>query len=98
MELTDLIIAKYRQLCKTHNLKTFEFEAEDLVFVNGFIKALKYWSSFDIDDNMMIRALDVAIDEYVKCIEEDKNYRDLFDKSFMFVSLPKIEEQEGKDE
>jgi hypothetical protein len=76
----------------------YEFEAEDLVFVNGFIKALKYWSSFDIDDNMMIRALDVAIDEYVKCIEEDKNYRDLFDKSFMFVSLPKIEEQEGKDE
>ena len=29
----------------------YEFEAEDLVFVNGFIKALKYWSSFDIDDN-----------------------------------------------
>ena len=33
----------------------YEFEAEDLVFVNGFIKALKYWSFFDIDDNMMIR-------------------------------------------
>ena len=47
---------------------------------------------------MMIRALDVAIAEYVKCIEEDKNYRDLFDKSFMFVSIPKIEEQEDKDE
>ena len=46
----------------------------------------------------MIRALDLAIDEYVKCVEEDKNYRDLFDNKFMFVSLPKIEEQEEKDE
>ena len=103
--MLDLIMIVIRALGSelfSNNLTSiqswYEFEVEDLVFVNGLIKALKYWNSFNIDEDMMIRALDLAIDEYVKCIEEDKNYRDLFDNNFMFVSLPESEEQEEKDE
>ncbi len=76
----------------------YEFEVEDFVFVNGIIKALKYNNSFNVDSDEILRALDFAISEYVHCIEEDINYRGLFDNNFMFVSLPESEEQEDKDE
>ncbi|MBQ7256526.1 MAG: GntR family transcriptional regulator [Abditibacteriota bacterium] len=35
MELTDLIIRKYRQLCKEYNLKTFEYETGDFTPESG---------------------------------------------------------------
>lgn len=78
--------------------KWYEFEPEDLIFVNGIIKALKYNDSFDISLDDIIEALDFAIDEYVTCIEKDEVYRDKFDKSFMYVCFPEKEEQEDKDE
>ena len=79
----------------------YEFEMEDFVFVNGIIKALKNYSSFDITEFEVMDALDIAIEEYINCIENDVNYREKFDKKFMFVCFPEKEEnkeQEDKDE
>lgn len=82
----------------------YEFEPNDLVFVNGIIKALKNNNSFDTTRDEVMRALDFAIDEYVCCIENDLDYRKKFDKNFMYVCFPEKaeklneEEQEDKDE
>lgn len=78
--------------------KWYEFEPDDLILVNGIIKALKYNDSFDISSDDVMRALDFAIDEYIYCIENDVTYREKFDKSFMYVCFPEKEEQEDKDE
>lgn len=81
--------------------KWYEFEPDDLVFVNGIIKALQYNNSFDTTNNEVMKALDDAIDEYIYCIENDLEYREKFDKNFMYVCFPekeKKEEQEDKDE
>lgn len=79
----------------------YEFEMEDFVFVNGIIKSLKDYSSFDITEFEVMDALDAAIEEYINCIENDVDYREKFDKNSMFVCFPEKEEnkeQEDKDE
>lgn len=79
----------------------YEFEMEDFVFVNGIIKALKDYSSFNITEFEVMDALDIAIEEYIDCIESNVNYREKFDKNSMFVCFPEKEEnkeQEDKDE
>lgn len=79
----------------------YEFDYEDMILVNGIIKALKYYNSIDVPDSEILRALDWAVEEYVHCVDDDLDYRERFDKTFMFVCFPKHEdkeEQEDKDE
>lgn len=74
---------------------------EDFVFVNGIIKALRDYSSFDTTEFEVMNALNIAIEEYINCIENDVDYREKFDKNSMFVCFPEKEEdkeQEEKDE
>lgn len=78
--------------------KWYEFESEDLILVNGIIKALEYKNSFDVAPDDIMRALDFAIDEYIYCIENELGYREKFEKTFMYVCFPEKEEQEDKDE
>lgn len=83
----------------------YEFEPDDLILVNGIIKALQHDSSFSVSNEEVMNALDDAIYEYVYCIEKDLDYRKRFDNKFMFVCFPEKkeenineEEQEDKDE
>lgn len=79
----------------------YEFEPDDLILANGIIKALENNSSFDTTRDEVMNALDDAIYEYVYCIENDLEYRERFDKKFMYVCFPEKEpeeEQEDKDE
>lgn len=83
----------------------YEFEPDDLILVNGIIKALQHDSSFSVSNEEVMNALDDAIYEYVYCIEKDLEYRKRFDNKFMFVCFPEKkeenineEEQEDKDE
>lgn len=83
----------------------YEFEPDDLILVNGIIKALQHDSSFSVSNEEVMNALDDAIYEYVYCIEKDLDYRKRFDNKFMFVCFPEKkeenineEEQEDNDE
>lgn len=83
----------------------YEFEPDDLILVNGIIKALQHDSSFSVSNEEVMNALDDAIYEYVYCIEKDLDYRKRFDNKFMVVCFPEKkeenineEEQEDNDE
>ncbi len=78
--------------------KWYEFELEDFILVNGIIKSLMNYKSSNLSILDVMNALDNAIKEYITCIDNNVEYRDLFDKSFMFVCFPEKEEQEGEDE
>ena len=76
--------------------KWYEFEMEDMILVNGLVKGLKYYNSLDVTEDDVIGALNVAVEQYVECIENNTEYADIFDKSFPFVQLNK--EEENADE
>ena len=103
--MIDLMIIVNRALDSEifqRNLKSletcYEFGYDDLVLVNGIIKALEHENSFSISRDIVINALDDAIFEYVYCIENDIEYESRFNKKSNFVYYPKLEEQEEKDE
>ena len=105
MSMVDLMMIVARALsCEliTNSIvsleKWYELESEDLILVNGIIKALENNDSFDVTGEDILRAFDFAIDEYVYCIENELEYREKFDKSFMYVCFPEKEEKEDKDE
>ena len=75
----------------------YEFEMEDMVLVNDVIRALKYFDSSDISEDDTLGALNYAVEQYIKCIEDNTEYIDTFDNSFPFVQISK-EEKENANE
>ena len=76
----------------------YEFESDDLILVNGIIKALQHDNSFSVSNEEVMNALDDAIYEYVYCIEKDLDYRKRFDSKFMFVCFPEKKEENTNEE
>lgn len=75
----------------------YEFEMEDMVLVNDIIRALKYFDSSDVSEDDALGALNYAVEQYIKCIEDNIEYLDTFDNSFPFVQISK-EEKENTNE
>lgn len=66
----------------------FEYEEKDLIVVNGIVKALKKYDSFNVDIDIILEAIYYALDEYVISIQEGLDYREKFSNNFMFVCFP----------
>lgn len=66
----------------------YEYEEKDLIVVNGIIKALKKYDSFNVDIDIILEAIYYALDEYVISIQEGLDYRENFNNNFMFVCFP----------
>ena len=73
--------------------KYYEFEMEDMVLVNHVIKQLENIDSADIIEYEILCALNLAVEQYVSCIENDVNYMSLFDNKFPYVDIVKEEEK-----
>lgn len=97
MELMDLVYKiLYTQAFEKDlpDLKEwYEFEMEDMVLVNDVIKALKYFDSSDVSEDDVLGALNYAVEQYIKCIEDNIEYLDTFDNSFPFVQISKKEKE-----
>ena len=66
----------------------YEYEEKDLIVVNGIVKALKKYDSFNVDIDIFLEAIYYALDEYVISIQEGLDYRENFNNNFMFVCFP----------
>lgn len=77
--------------------KWYEFEMEDMVLVNDVIRGLKYFDSLDVTEEDIQGALNYAIEQYIKCIENDTEYSDTFDSSFPYVSIRKAEKENANE-
>lgn len=76
MNIIDLMINDYRykDLFKddlTELEDYYQFEMEDMVFVNGVIRELKSYNSKNINISTIYEAINKAIKEYVECIENN---------------------------
>lgn len=71
----------------------YEFEMEDMVLVNDIIRALKYFDSSDVSEDDALGALNYAVEQYIKCIEDNIEYLETFDNSFPFVQISKKEKE-----
>lgn len=81
----------------------FEFEPKDMILVNGFVSNLKQYKRNRIDINNILYELNYAINEYSKCIQENIDYKELYDKDDGFINIVtqnnlESKEQEEKDE
>ena len=66
----------------------FEYEEKDLIVVNGIIKALKKYDSFNVDIDIILETIYYALEEYIISIQEGLDYRENFSNNFMFVCFP----------
>lgn len=66
----------------------FEYEEKDLIVVNGIIKALKKYDSFNVDVDIILETIYYALEEYIISIQEGLDYRENFNNNFMFVCFP----------
>lgn len=66
----------------------FEYEEKDLIVVNGIIKALKKYDSFNVDIDIILETIYYALEEYIISIQEGLDYREKFSNNFMFVCFP----------
>ncbi len=66
----------------------YEYEEKDLIVVNGIIKALKKYDSFNVDIDIILETIYYALEEYIISIQEGLDYRENFSNNFMFVCFP----------
>ena len=66
----------------------YEYEEKDLIVVNGIIKALKKYDSFNVDIDIILETIYYALEEYIISIQEGLDYRENFNNNFMFVCFP----------
>ena len=100
-------------LCDSYNIDLFrielpsyekwhKFEPEDMIFVNTFIKGLETHKRDKLDIGEIFFELDYAMKEYIDCIEDGYDYKELYgDDDFINIMSKQIEEteeQEDKDE
>ena len=101
-------------LCDTYNVDLFRyelpsyqdwysFEPKDMIFVNTFIKGLETHKRNKLDMEEIFYELDYAMKEYIDCIEDGYDYKELYgDDDFINIVSKEIEEteeeQEDKDE
>lgn len=98
INIIDMMINDYRykDLFKddlTELEDYYQFEMEDMIFVNGIIRELKSYNSKNINTSIIFGAINKAIKEYVECIENDDDYFNHFEDSDSFVSITKQEEE-----
>lgn len=100
-------------LCDNYNIDLFRyelpsyqdwysFELKDMIFVNTFIKGLETHKRDKLDIGEIFFELDYAMKEYIDCIEDGYDYKELYgDDDFINIMSKQIEEteeQEDKDE
>ena len=107
----DLMNMVEKLLCDNYNIELFrkelpnfedyyEFNVEDMIFVNTFIKSLEGYKREKINIELIFEELDYSIKEYIDCVNEGYDYKEEFD-SDCFVNIvcrDNNEEQEDKDE
>lgn len=67
---------------------------EDMVLVNGYLLELKPYNSENIDIDTIFMALDESIFHYINCLNDEKDYTELFDDDFIQITENKEEEDE----
>lgn len=72
----------------------YQFDMEDMVFVNGILRELKSFNSKSINISIILNAINKAIKEYVECIDNDEDYLKCFEDTYPFISISKREEVE----
>lgn len=70
----------------------YEFDIEDMVFVNGILKELKKYKSSNINEKIIFYAINKAIKEYVYCIDNNIDYSKCFDRKDTYITINKINE------
>ncbi len=98
MNIIDMMINDYRykDLFKddlTELEDYYQFEMEDMIFVNGVIRELKFYNSKNINTSIIFEAMNKAIKEYVECIDNNEDYFNHFEDCDSFVSITKEEEE-----
>lgn len=67
--------------------KYYKLEMNDMVLVNDVIRELEKYDSFNVTEECILYALNLAIKRYIKCFNNNIKYRDTFDDLFPFIEI-----------
>lgn len=67
--------------------KYYKLEMNDMVLVNDVIRELEKYDSFNVTEEFILYALNLAIKRYIKCFNNNIKYRDTFDDLFPFIEI-----------
>ena len=67
--------------------KYYKLEMNDMVLVNDVIRELEKYDSFNVSEECILYALNLAIKRYIKCFNNNINYKDTFDNLFPFIEI-----------